>query len=95
MIWKPTPHSRLCVHHFEEECLRYDDKGKVCLTLTIVPTVFSFPDRLLKRSQCPRERRRNLVDTEVSGNVDHAKASAVHDPTYCVSNVDEAEVLLF
>uniref|UniRef100_A0A4W5Q399 THAP-type domain-containing protein n=1 Tax=Hucho hucho TaxID=62062 RepID=A0A4W5Q399_9TELE len=48
MIWKPTQHSRLCAHHFEEECLRYDDKGKVCLTPTVVPTIFSFPDRLQK-----------------------------------------------
>nr|XP_023843506.1 uncharacterized protein LOC111964057 [Salvelinus alpinus]XP_023843507.1 uncharacterized protein LOC111964057 [Salvelinus alpinus] len=89
MNCKQSQHSRLCAHHFEHECFQHDDKGKVRLIPTAVPTIFSSPDRPQKGSQCPIERQRNMVGTEVSVNVDHAKASAVHDHTYCVRNVVE------
>lgn len=81
----------ICPHHFEDECF-WHDKGKsssprhLCLP---------FPSLVVFKSGHSRYRQRNRVGTEVSGNVDHVKASAAHDHTYCVSNVTSPLSLLY
>lgn len=83
------PDTQLCAHHFEDECFRRDDMRTVSLTRTAVPTIFSFPVHLQKRSQGPREKQRSKVSTEVSDNVYHA----AHDHTYCAEVEDLDEVV--
>lgn len=70
--WKPTPSSRLCSLHFEDNCFFTNNKGQVRLTTAAVPTIFAFPDHLQKRSQHIRRRQR-------SGDVVLRDAEAVEE----------------
>ncbi|XP_077104227.1 THAP domain-containing protein 3-like isoform X2 [Siphateles boraxobius] len=54
--WKPNPSSRLCSVHFEDNCFYTSNLGKVRLTTSAVPTIFSFPKHMQKKP--PHTRRR-------------------------------------
>ncbi|XP_051508480.1 THAP domain-containing protein [Myxocyprinus asiaticus] len=61
--WKPTPFSRICSLHFEENCFFTNGQGQVRLTKTAVPTIFSFPEHLQKKVRCTRLRQTSLERT--------------------------------
>ncbi|KAK7131474.1 hypothetical protein R3I94_016561 [Phoxinus phoxinus] len=54
--WNPTPSSRLCSVHFEDNCFFTSNMGKVRLTTAAVPTIFSFPKHLQKKPAHTRQR---------------------------------------
>ncbi|XP_031176863.1 THAP domain-containing protein 1-like isoform X2 [Sander lucioperca] len=55
--WTPTPASRLCSMHFEEDQFFIDNMCRRRLKDTAVPTIFNFPPHLRKKEQPPRPTR--------------------------------------
>ncbi|KAF1379145.1 hypothetical protein PFLUV_G00173040 [Perca fluviatilis] len=52
--WTPTPASRLCSMHFEEDQFLIDNMFRRRLKDTAVPTIFNFPPHLRKKEPPPR-----------------------------------------
>ncbi|XP_028454664.1 THAP domain-containing protein 4 [Perca flavescens] len=52
--WTPTPASRLCSMHFEEDQFLIDNMFRRRLKDTAVPTIFNFPPHLRKKDPPPR-----------------------------------------
>ncbi|XP_078124860.1 THAP domain-containing protein 1-like isoform X2 [Sander vitreus] len=55
--WTPTPASRLCSMHFEEDQFFIDNMCRRRLKDTAVPTIFNFPPHLRKKEHPPRPTR--------------------------------------
>ena len=51
--WKPTEHSGICVHHFEEKYLKRSKRVTLNYEMNTVPTIITNPELLSKPSLQP------------------------------------------
>uniref|UniRef100_A0A3B1ITI6 THAP-type domain-containing protein n=1 Tax=Astyanax mexicanus TaxID=7994 RepID=A0A3B1ITI6_ASTMX len=80
--WKPTPHSRLCSHHFKQDCF-IQFKTRVCLTSDAVPTVFHRNSRLQAMAKYSRRKKKGFCTTNIHSDMHVCALTAVtHDHSY-------------
>ncbi|KAI5727393.1 hypothetical protein M8J77_023920 [Diaphorina citri] len=80
--WKPSKHSKICSAHFTEDSFvtnPWSERKK--LSDTAVPSIFTFPDHLVK-TPCPRKQPADrLLSAESSTIMEPQEYMFVRSPT--------------
>lgn len=69
--WQPTKYSYICSSHFEEK-LMYTSTDRKQLLANAIPTIFSFPEHLQKPKAVRVPRKREIMDSSPSIEVNRS-----------------------